>query len=162
EDEAVIRGGALVRKGAYLEIQDARVNSHLDLRGSYGVFADRATLGFVETRNSGFFHAEETTQQAYHGINTQASWESAWAEGDVTTRQSEYIDINDSVVTGGLEIRNSEEGSVVCSSEIDGPVLIQGTSGGVVQVGVGSYPDCAGNVFADDLDIRANRTSEGT
>lgn len=161
EDGAVLAGAVLVRADAYLEVRKASVEGQTDLRGSYGGFVDQATLEGVDARNTGFYYAESTTQGGYHGVHTETSLESTWVSGDVTTRQGAFIDLDDTVVTGEVDVRNTDEGSLVCSSEVDGHVLIRGASAGVVQLGAGIYPDCAGNVFAGDVELRAHRTDDG-
>lgn len=162
EEGAEIQGALIARADSYVEIKDATVQGDSRLRGAFGAYADGATLGVVDVRNSGFFFADGSAVGDYLSRNSETSLTSVWVEGNLDARGDTMSDLDDAVVTGGLTVLNAEQGSMICNSEIDGSALLR-NNGGVVQIG-GQAPraDCGTNVIGGDVTLQNNAATEGT
>lgn len=162
DNGAVLEGDLLVRREAYLELIDGTVQGQTDFRQAFGGLAEGSSLGAVDVRNSGFFHAYDSNLEDHLSRHSETALESVWVAGGVDVRGDLMSDLQDTVVTGDLTVRQAELGSLICNSEIDGAAEIL-NSNGVVQVGGESpYADCGINVFGSSLDLRANNAEEGT
>lgn len=160
QDGAVLEGDVQVRVNAYLEVVDGTVQGQTQLRQSWGAYADASDLQDVDVRNSGFFYAVDSELTGHLSRNSETSLESTWVRGDVNAQGDNLTDLTDSVVTGGLTVAQAENGSVICTSEIDGDSTIR-NNGGVIQIGgQAPFADCGTNVFGADLTLRANNTTE--
>lgn len=162
DNGAVLEGDLLVRREAYLEVIDGTVQGETQLRQAFGGYAEGSSLGAVDVRNSGFFHASDSDLEDHLSRNSETALESVRVSGGVDARGDLMSDLQDTVVTGDLTVQRAELGSLICNSEIDGTADVR-TSNGVVQVGGDSpYADCGTNVFGTDLALRANSTEGGT
>lgn len=162
EADASVAGDVLVRGDAYLEISSGAVAGESQFRQAFGGYFSQATLNAVDARNSGFVYAVDSQQGDQLSINTETTLESVWVEGEVDTRGGVLTDVTDTVITGSLSIRDSEAGTMICGSEVDGAALVAGSQDGIVQLGAGPQADCDLNVFGADVELNDNSTAAGT
>lgn len=134
-----LNGRVVVRSDSYLDITNTVVTGRVILRDAYGLLAVDSDLGeHLVTRQveqdapSG---AVLTIGSSVAGnINAQvgAVWlgDSTMA-GAVVGNGADYVDLDNSVVDRQLRVSNALDGSVICDSEVYGPVTYTDNQGPV-------------------------------
>lgn len=169
EDPApsMVNGNIVVNANGFVDVLDTAVNGSVRLRQAFGLLLDASqTAGTVTSNGSEFVWVDysdvRSTFQVTGGPASSTSYyemylEGARMSGDVTVADTTYADVYDSVLYSDLSMSGiGEDGTAICTSEIDGHVSLVGGSG-FLQVGAeGPAGECGFNVMSSDVEILDN------
>lgn len=166
--DLVLRGGGIhgnlvAQEDAYVEAEETTIGGNVTSRGSYGVYLTDARVAgdFRSPANAtrgGFLLAEGTD---FSGRVLDRSGSvlllSSAVSGVVRGEGNVATDLEDSVVEGSLTVIGSEDGSLVCDSEVYGMARFTANVGAIQIGGTEPWGPCAGSAyFGDDLEIDRN------
>jgi len=175
----VIQGSATVRAGADLLLSNSTVdgalmvqsNGFASVTGSTITGATRLSAAFgavvdggsraanVTATGAGFLFGLGSSFGAVTSTQGETVLETARLSKSLSTTGDVLTDVSNSVVAGGVTVRDATRGSVVCLSEIDGDAQFSGATDptGVVQIGASApLNGCGFNVFGADLTVAGN------
>jgi hypothetical protein len=159
--DSTLAGTLTVQGDGFADLDHTTVAGASRLAGAFGLFSADSTLtGNLTATDSGFAYGLRTSYGgSVRSTNGETFVESSRIARNLATTGDNLTDLADTVVAGTVTVADTELGSVVCSSEIDGDASFSGaTAAGVVQVGA-EAPDsnCAFNVFGAGLTLTGNR-----
>jgi hypothetical protein len=157
---ATLAGTLTVQSDGFANLDHSTVAGASRLNNAFGLFSADSTLtGNLTATDSGFAYSLRTSYGAnVRSTNGETFVESGRIARNLATTGDNLTDLVDTVVAGTVTVADSELGSVVCSSEIDGDASFSGTAAaGVVQLGA-EVPDsdCDFDVFGADLTLTGN------
>lgn len=161
-----IEGNLVTQADGFVDATQTSIGGNVTSRGSYGVFLTESTVAGnynspANAARGGFLLAD---QSQLDGRVTDRSGSillvSSTVAKNVLTDGNVATDLDDSVISGALTVSGSEEGALLCDSEIDGAATYD-ANGAPVQIG-GDTPwgTCVGaTYFGGDLTV--NNTTGG-
>lgn len=164
-EDATFEGDVRVRTNAYFEAFQTDVSGRVVLVGSFGTFLTSSSVGddirartTADVDYAGFVFADDVDASARVIVDAgELLVDQSVVVGDVIARDSLYADIYDSFVDGRVRSVRNEQGSVVCSSAIQGDARFIGNPGAVQLGGDGPLVDCDGSSYwASDVRVANN------
>ncbi len=167
-EDVTIEGAVRVNGNAYFETFDTSVSGQVTMRGAFGSYLTTSDLGSdVNARpgggydSAGFVLAEEVDSMGRVVVDTgELLLETSDVAGDVIVRDSLYADVYDTFIDGELRSLRNEQGSVVCSSVIQGEARFVDNMLSVQLGGDGPLVECDGSSYWGS-DVRVIGTTGG-
>ncbi|WP_422647008.1 hypothetical protein [Actinoalloteichus caeruleus] len=155
--DVTINGSVTVRENGFLDAAGSSVSGSVTLANAFGTYAYDSELSGATATDSGFFYSFDSDITGDVATqNSEVLVESSWVEGSLSSEGSLLTDVYDSVVTGDFRVSGAEQGSVLCSTEVDGDAAFVGNSQ-ILQVGAAQpYGGCGTNVFGGGLSFEGN------
>jgi len=180
---STVNGNVVGQDDSFLDVLDSALNGSVRLSSAYGMFLDTSGAAGAVTANftnnffeDGFvylFDADaRSTMRVTHGVvyvgddpdSAEGPGRGSRITGDLTTTDTVYTDIYNSVLYSDVSISGADLGSALCFSEIDGRVSVVGSQPDdedeeiptIVQIGTEGDYGCGYNVVAGDLEILDN------
>lgn len=160
-----VTGQVVGAADAYIELLDSDVAGGLTLKDGYGaVIEDSAVSGRVLTRASedgidSFVVAQDSDLGADLVARTGEIYvENGSIAGNLTSQGTLYTDVYGTFIDGRLVVRDTSEGSMICSATVQGSSRIAGNAG-PVQIGSdGPVADCelGSSYFGDTVRVDTN------
>jgi hypothetical protein len=156
-DGSTVRGNLTVRTGGFVDALGSTIRGTTRLREAFGGVLEGSELrGRVVARDTGFVISDGSS----HGgdvISTtgQTVVLSSQIDANLRTTGDTLTDLQDSVITGRLSVREAVLGSVVCRSEVDEDAVLS-ENNDLIQIGPGAFGGCDFNVFGGDLVLLDN------
>lgn len=153
---ARVGGKILVQADALLDATDSTV-AGIDARRSFGVFLQGTEAGAVDARGGAVLYSLDSSHAGdVTVVGGETLLESTRVGGAVTATSGRYADVEDSTVSGALAVHGTTEGSIVCTSEVDGAATFTGNAG-LVYLGADRTPGgCGFNAFGGDVTVSGN------
>lgn len=155
-DDVAVTGSLTAGEGAYIDAGDSQVDGNLDLNSAYGAYIEGSEINNAYAENSGFLYSIESEYgNVLDSVNGETYLVSS-VVGNIATDGDLITDIYDTWVSGAFQVSNSEQGSVICSSEIDGNAIFQ-HNGGIIQISADESLDgCATSYVGGNLHLSEN------
>lgn len=156
-EDSTVQGDLRLKEEAFVSTLGSTVGGTVVLRNALGVVLEASELvGGTNSRDSGFVFSDGSTfGDRVLSSNGETVIYSGWVDGNIRTTADVLTDLHDTVVTGSVKVDGAVSGSLVCRSEIDGNAVFE-NSGELIQLGVGTLPDCEFNVIGGRLVLNAN------
>ncbi|GGI03707.1 hypothetical protein [Egicoccus halophilus] len=155
-DGTTVGGNVEVRAEGYAEFADSSIAGDVTGQASFGqVLFDTEIGGDIATRRNQFVFllggdlAGSMDIRAAVDARTETFVESLRVGGNLETNNNDFTDVFDSTIEGDLTIARAEQGSIFCTSEVDGNALFN-LNRGTLQIG---GDDCGPVYFGSDLQI---------
>jgi len=133
-DGVTITGQLDVEDDAYADTVGSEVDGNVNLNSAYGVYLEGGAVNNAYAEDSGFLYSVETEHgNVLDSVNGETYLESSTV-GNIATDGDIITDVYDTWVSGAFQVYNAEQGSVLCSSEVDGNAILQ-NNGGIIQIG---------------------------
>lgn len=177
---STVNGNVVAQRDAYVDVFDTAVNGSVRLNASFGLYMELSGAASTLTGNfmnnaadDGFVYLYDSDARSNVRISGGEAFigddpvgdttpgpdeegRGSRITGDMITTDTLYTDIFNTVLYSDLSVSGSEQGSLLCTSEIDGHTSIAGNSE-VVQVGADApFEGCGFNVMSGDVDILDN------
>ena len=155
-----IEGNLVAQADAYVDAEDTSVGGNVVSRGSYGVFLTGAEVAGnlnspADVTRGGFLLADRTGIAG--NVNDRSGTTlllSSTVGKQVTGNGNVATDLDDTVVEGRLTVTGTEQGSLLCDSEVHGKATYLDNADAVQIGGTAPWTSCAGSAyFGGDLSI---------
>jgi hypothetical protein len=154
-EDVSVGGNVAVARDGYFEAFTSTVDGATVLRGAHGAYLEGtelggrvATLPDDASGIGGFVYTFES-ELADDLVSRSAELfvDTSEVGGNVNSVSSQYADLYESFVDGGVSVRNNELGGVVCSSAVQGESRFV-DNGDAVQLGAeGPFANCRGGSY---------------
>lgn len=150
-----VTGTVDVRADAYAEFEDSDLHGEVIGRNSFALLLFDSDVGDDVTTNATdalfvFDSALGGSLDIRGGPDqvTEAFLDSSTVASNVRSQRAQLTDVFDSTIDGTLDVANAADGSIVCTSEVDGRARFAGSAGPLL---IGSGTGCDTNYFGQDL-----------
>lgn len=155
--DLTVTGDILIDPDAYIDLEESSVEGSIDGDVPFGASLVASNVdGDVRTRLALIALVLDSDVAGDVNLvgsargNTDVLFDFARVAGDVRVDRPALADVFNSTLEGSLEVRRSLDGSVVCTSEVDGDAVFA-DGRGVLDIGAAS--NCQTNYFGGDLDV---------
>ena len=161
-----IEGNLVAQEDAYIDAEGTTVGGNVVSRGSWGVFMTEGAVAGnynspVNAPRGGFLLGDRT---AFDGNVVDRAGTtmlvSSTVAGNVTGNGNVASDLEDSVIEGNLTIRDTEEGSLLCDSEVYGNADYRNNADAIQIGGAVPWGTCGGSAYFDG-NVSINNTTGG-
>lgn len=148
-----IEGDIRVTGNAYLEMEESSVDGRIIQRAAFGSFLSATAHGDdIDARSgsgdyAGFVITDDADASGDVKVfGGELLLENSEVAGDVIARDGLYADVYDTFIDGELRSLRNEDGSIVCSSAIQGASVFR-DNGLTVQLGGDAVVTCEGSSY---------------
>lgn len=155
--DLTVTGDVLIDPDAYVDLEESVVEGDIDGDVAFGASLVASELGGDLTTRLALL-ALVLDSDIGGGVemvgstrgNTEVLFDTARIAGDVHIDRPQLADAFNSTLEGDFEVRRSLDGSVVCTSEVDGDATFA-AGRGTLDIGPGNA--CETNYFGGDLNV---------
>lgn len=158
---STVNGNVVARNNAYIDVFDTAVNGSVRLASAFGLNMDTSgAAAAITANNAEFTYLFDSDARSTFRVNGgEAFLEGARMTGDVTTMDTLYTDVFDSVLYRDTSISGADQGALLCTSEFDGLLSLVGNSD-IIQIGDtgpdATFRGCGFNVMSGDVELLDN------
>jgi hypothetical protein len=160
--DVTVGGGVTGANNAYFEAFSTSVGGSVVLNGAHGAYlegsevGDRVLTQWGADVAGGFVYTfQSAVGDDLVSLGGELFVESTEVAGALRSDLSQYTDLYDSFVDGGVLVRDNELGGVVCASAVQGESRFVGNTDAVQLGADGPFADCeGGNYWGGDVAVR--------